>query len=100
MFMWQGSKVQPATPTCQIPFACCCAALPAYFQADVKALEAVFARASKENWDTKHWIKASRSRSDVSKWRRLLTWPFGEEGGVFRFNKAGDGLYIITSTGR
>ena len=69
-------------------------------QANVKELEVLFARAAKENWGYKKWVKASKSKADASKWRRLLTWPFGDEGGVFKFNKDGDALYIITSVGR
>lgn len=69
-------------------------------QADVQVLQGLFAKAAKENWDFADWVKASRSRADVSKWRRLLTWPFGEEGGVFSFNREGDAAYIISSIGR
>jgi hypothetical protein len=63
-------------------------------------LEALFRAAAKGNWSTGQWIAASSSRSNVTAWRKLLEWPFGEDGGVFRFNKAGDALYIVTSIGR
>lgn len=69
-------------------------------QANFKPLEALFARAEKEKWGLEEWIAASSSKADVSKWRRHIMWPFGEEGGVFKFNKAGDGLYVISSLGR
>jgi hypothetical protein len=46
------------------------------------------------------WIDASVSRSDVSKWRVLLTWPFGEDSSVLRFNRAGDALYGTSADGR
>ena len=64
------------------------------------SLPALFAAAEAGNWMLQQWIAASTSGSDVSKWRVLIRWPFGEEGGVFRFNKAGDGLYAISSEGR
>jgi hypothetical protein len=60
----------------------------------------LFERAAKERWSGKQWVAASSSRADASTWRRIITWPFGEEGGVFRFNKAGDGLYVLSSLGR
>ncbi|WIA34269.1 hypothetical protein OEZ86_012612 [Tetradesmus obliquus] len=63
-------------------------------------LEALFKAAKKGNWTTSQWIAASSSRSDVAQWRKLLEWPFGEDGGVFRFNKAGDALYVVSSIGR
>lgn len=69
-------------------------------KADVSELEALFDRADKESWGEAEWVAASSSKSDVSKWRRLITWPFGDEGGTFKFNKAGDGLYIVSSIGR
>jgi len=69
-------------------------------QAQVKTLEALFDRAEKEKWGLAEWVQASSSKADVSEWRRLLTWPFGEEGSVFKFNKAGDAMYIVSSTGR
>jgi hypothetical protein len=69
-------------------------------QADTRRVEALFTQAGQQAWGAAQWVAASNSRSDVSRWRRLVTWPHGEEGGVFRFNKAGDGLYVITSSGR
>jgi hypothetical protein len=63
-------------------------------------LESLFKAAARGNWSTSQWIDASSSKSNVSNWRKLLEWPFGEDGGVFRFNKAGDALYIVTSIGR
>jgi hypothetical protein len=63
-------------------------------------LEALFKAAARGNWSTSQWIDASSSKSDAGRWRKLLEWPFGEEGGVFRLNKAGDALYLVTSLGR
>lgn len=64
------------------------------------AVPALFKAAAAGNWTLQQWIAASTTGSDVSKWRLLLTWPFGEEGGIFRFNKEGTGLYGLTSIGR
>jgi hypothetical protein len=69
-------------------------------KANFRSLEAMFARAEREKWGLKEWIAASSSKADVSKWRRLIAWPFGEEGGVFKFSPAGDALYVISSIGR
>jgi hypothetical protein len=63
-------------------------------------LDALFSAAKEQNYTTAQWIAASASKADASKWRRLITWPFGEKGGVFRFNKQGNGLYIVTSIDR
>ncbi|KAF8066249.1 dapb3 [Scenedesmus sp. PABB004] len=65
-----------------------------------RALEALFAAAAARNFTTADWIAASVSRANAASWRRLLSWPYGEEGGVFRVNKAGDGLYVVSSLGR
>eukprot|EP00775_Hariotina_reticulata_P002700 gene2700-3000_t len=46
------------------------------------------------------WIAASSSGSNVSGWRQLVNWPYGEDTGVLRFNKQGTGLYVVDSTGR
>jgi hypothetical protein len=69
-------------------------------QANTQALDALFAKAEKDKWGLKQWREASSSKADVSHWRRLITWPFGEEGGVFKFNRAGDALYAVSSLGR
>jgi hypothetical protein len=69
-------------------------------QANFKPLEAVFERAQKEAWGTAQWVAASSSKADVSAWRRHITWPFGEEGGVYKFTTAGDAMYVISSLGR
>lgn len=61
---------------------------------------ALFQAAEKGNWTLDQWIAASSSGSDLRKWRVLLSWPFQEEAGVLRFNRAGDGLYGGTSVGR
>jgi hypothetical protein len=45
-------------------------------------------------------VAASRTKSRVACWRVVYSWPFGEEGRVWGFNKAGDGLYITSSVGR
>lgn len=73
---------------------------PVPAQANFKPLEALFARAQKEAWGTREWVEASSSKADVSTWRRHITWPFGEEGGVFKFTVAGDAMYVISSLGR
>jgi hypothetical protein len=73
---------------------------PVPAQANFKLLEALFARAEQEQWGPDEWIAASSSKADVSKWRRHIAWPFGEEGGVYKFNKAGDALYVVSSLGR
>jgi hypothetical protein len=44
-------------------------------------------------------IAASRTKSRAACWRVVYSWPFGEEGRVWGFNKAGDGLYITSSVG-
>jgi hypothetical protein len=75
-------------------------ARPLPTKANFRALEAMFAKAEKEKWGLEDWVAASSSKADVSKWRRLITWPFGEEGGVFKFTPAGDALYVISSIGR
>mgnify|MGYP001810709724 CR=1 FL=1 len=61
---------------------------------------ALYAKAETEKWGLKQWREASSSKAEVSRWRRLITWLFGEEGGVFKFNRAGDALYVISSLGR
>jgi hypothetical protein len=30
----------------------------------------------------------------------LLNWPFGEDGGAYRFNKEGDALYVSSTVDR
>eukprot|EP00879_Flechtneria_rotunda_P019070 GHRR01020022.1.p1 GENE.GHRR01020022.1~~GHRR01020022.1.p1 ORF type:complete len:675 (+),score=189.80 GHRR01020022.1:864-2888(+) len=52
------------------------------------------------NYTTAESIANSNSGANVSSWRQLVRWPFGEEGGAFRFNKAGDALYLSSSIGR
>lgn len=66
----------------------------------VQDLDALFAAATKGNYTYQQWVKASASKVDASGWRRLITWPFGEDGGVFRLNKAGNALYLVSSLGR
>lgn len=75
-------------------------ARPAPTKANFKPLEAMFAKAEKEKWGLEEWVAASSSKADVSTWRRLITWPFGEEGGMFKFTPAGDAMYVISSIGR
>ncbi|KAI8468869.1 MAG: acylamino-acid-releasing enzyme [Monoraphidium minutum] len=65
--------------------------------ADVGAL---FKLSAERNFTREEWVAASGSRSDVAGWRKLLEWPFGEKGGVYRFNKEGDALYVASSLGR
>lgn len=60
----------------------------------------LFAAAEAGNWTLEQWIAASSTGYDVRKWRLLITWPFGEESSVYRFNARGDGLYATTSLGR
>lgn len=69
--------------------------MPAY-----STLDALFKAANASNFTYEQWVAASNSKSDVSKWRRLLEWPFGENDGVYRFNKEGNAVYLITSRGR
>jgi hypothetical protein len=45
-------------------------------------------------------LQQQQQQKQQQEWRRLLQQPFGEEGGVFMFNKAGDALYIVTLLGR
>jgi hypothetical protein len=45
-------------------------------------------------------VAASATRANVSAWRLLVRWPMQEESAVFRFNRAGDALYGLSSEGR
>jgi hypothetical protein len=58
----------------------------------------VAAYCGKISWNKGFILRCQQQQQQ--EWRRLLQWPFGEEGGVFRFSKAGDALYIVTSLGR
>lgn len=71
-------------------------------QSKLRGLDAfaLFKEAAKRNLSDAEWIAASSSGSNVSAWRTLVNWPFGEDSGVFRFNRKGDGLYVVDSTGR
>lgn len=64
------------------------------------SLNALFTAAASPRFTYADWLAASTSGSDATAWRVLIKWPFGEEGGVFRFNKAGDALYIASSLDR
>jgi hypothetical protein len=59
-----------------------------------------FAQAAAGNWTTAQWMEASLTGTNISQWRLLVRWPFDEEGAVFRFNKAGDGLFGVSSDNR
>eukprot|EP00878_Enallax_costatus_P026303 GHUV01028216.1.p1 GENE.GHUV01028216.1~~GHUV01028216.1.p1 ORF type:complete len:193 (-),score=23.04 GHUV01028216.1:790-1368(-) len=63
-------------------------------------LDSLFEAATKGNCSYQQWVKSSSSKTDATGWRRLITWPFGEDGGVFRMNKAGDAVYLVSSLGR
>lgn len=43
---------------------------------------------------------SSSSKGRVACWRQVHGWPFGEDGRVWGFNQAGDGLYVTSSVGR
>ena len=64
------------------------------------APSALVAAAKAGNWTHRQWIDASITRSDAGAWRRLVEWPFGEQGYAYRFNRRGDGLFVVSSTGR
>lgn len=53
----------------------------------------LFKAAEAGNWTVEQWVDASTSRQDLRKWRVLLNWPFGEDNGVYRFNREGTALY-------
>jgi hypothetical protein len=43
---------------------------------------------------------SSSSKGRVACWRLVHMWPFGEDGRVWGFNQAGDGLFITSSISR
>lgn len=73
---------------------------PSAASSNASLVPGLFAAAEAGNWTLEQWIAASSTGYDVRKWRLLITWPFGEESSVYRFNARGDGLYATTSLGR
>ena len=63
-------------------------------------LAALYKDAAAKNFTRAQWIAASNTKADASTWRKVMSWPFGDKGGVFKFNKEGTGVYATTSTGR
>jgi hypothetical protein len=45
-------------------------------------------------------VADSSSKSRVACWKRVYVWPYGEDGRVWGFNQAADGLFITSSAGR
>jgi tRNA A37 N6-isopentenylltransferase MiaA len=62
-------------------------------QGRVMPVAELFKAADAGNWTIEQWVGASTSRQDLRKWRVLLNWPFGEDNGVYRFNREGNALY-------
>lgn len=69
-------------------------------RAGVQHLARLFEAATKGNYSDEQWVKASASKTDATGWRRLITWHFGEDGGVFRMTKDGSAIYVVSSLGR